>query len=308
MIEGSVWSGMPSRAGSGRRRRMRGRSSGLAGLELDDRGEGHHLAQVEPLSAIRSSWGPRPRGSAGPFGARAPAAPPATAGRRRCREQVPSRSTAAGSRSRTGDGSRAASRNARGRALSRHESGDLVEVAALRDREVGRPRPRAPARRGCPRGTGAGERVLARLEPRAHPRERARARNTSGCRTRPIAWSWRPIASALAPGGTTRRTREPPRGSRCRWSRSATRPGAPPSTSATAEAGEQDTGARRTRRRALGAEGRSRAVPRPPAGAAAVARSSRYSWRTRAAAAWSIGPSGRAASPGLRQALVAATE
>jgi hypothetical protein len=38
------------------------------------------------------------------------------------------------------------------------------------------------------------------------PRWRASTRNTSGWRTRPIAWSWRAIDSPLAPGGTTKRT------------------------------------------------------------------------------------------------------
>ena len=41
-------------------------------------------------------------------------------------------------------------------------------------------------------------------------RWRASRRNTSGWRTRPRPWSWRAIASALAPGATTSFTGGPP--------------------------------------------------------------------------------------------------
>ena len=42
------------------------------------------------------------------------------------------------------------------------------------------------------------------------PRRSASTRKTSGWLTRPIACSWRAIAAALAPGGTTKRTGSSP--------------------------------------------------------------------------------------------------
>ena len=209
MIEGSVWRGILLSSRLRNTAAMRGRSVARAVSSSTIEARVTTCRTVSPRSAMPASSGPitsrkrcvmrrtSARGASGDCGTSY------VSGKR-----YPSRSAATGSRSRTGAGSRAASRN-----VSRSIPSAITRAAIssrLRPSGMVRSRrttsPRRSTSRMPSRDSGPERAYSPAFSWAPTPRARASARKTSGWRTRPSAWSCRAIVSAVAPGGTTSRT------------------------------------------------------------------------------------------------------